>query len=163
MTNLIPSGSKTLYQLTNSKEMLSSMNAIPNFRFHFILFSFLLLKTHQIPTQISVKRLHQLTRLILLDICNEIRPRTFRRVICEDHLFINFSDLFVIIFEPSISDEIVDVDPVMAVGDIATVDEDGVETVAVLTSICELLFKSRFQVIGLLVEFCIIRILTLWG
>lgn len=100
-----------------------------------------------------MERLHQITRLILLDIRNEIGPRTFCRVIREDHFFIHLGDLLIVIFKPPVSRKVVDVDPVVPVGNVAPVNEDRVQTVAMLATICELLFKSRFQVIRIFVQF----------
>ena len=158
MTNLIlPMRAKPY---TNSATRILLQRKCPLARMQY-LFCFILClfrKTHQISTQIPLNHFHQLMGLILLNIRHKIGPSSLRRVISKDNFFIDFSDLFIVIFKPSVSDEVVDVDPIVAVGHVATVDEDGVETVAVLSTVRELLFKSGFQVIGILVQFYVIRI-----
>jgi hypothetical protein len=72
-------------------------------------------KTHQIPAEIPLDDLDQVARHILAYVRHKVGSRTLGRGIRVHNLFLDFGDLFVVVLEPSIVREIVNVNPVVAV------------------------------------------------
>jgi hypothetical protein len=81
----------------------------------FLFLCVLVNKTHQIPAEIPLDDFHQLTRQLLPYVRHKVRTCALGRGICIDNLFLDFGDLFVVVLEPSIVREIVNVNPVVAV------------------------------------------------